>query len=85
VEKLREYGLGDIRTDGPPRLKRITDELPACPNCGCKHMAELEVNVIDNRLKGGCGVGHYLGCPACPYASPMVCKATPERATESPS
>lgn len=78
---IREYGLGDIRTDGPPRVKRLTQELPACPNCGCASMAELEVNVVDARLKSGKGIGRYIGCPACPFASPMVCTAMPAEAS----
>lgn len=46
-----------------------------CPNCGCKQTYHIMVMVENRLLKGGKGVGNYIGCPACPYASPMMTTA----------
>jgi hypothetical protein len=46
-----------------------------CPNCGCGTLSMIQVKVEDARLKGGKGIGNYVGCPACPWASPMMMAA----------
>ena len=46
-----------------------------CPNCGCKQPYHIMVMVENRLLKGGKGVGNYIGCPACPFASPMMTTA----------
>lgn len=79
MNPLRNYGLGDIKIEGVPRFKEFAgaDKVPACPHCGCTSVAVLQVDVVDKRLRGGRGIGTYLGCPACPWAGPMACVATP--------
>lgn len=46
-----------------------------CPNCGCRQLMEIEVEVNNTYLKGGVGTGYYIGCPACPFASKMFAVA----------
>ena len=77
--KERDHGYGDSpEVDGSPSvIKEIDDE---CPNCGCGTTFMIEVNLVDDKdnqrlslLKGdGVPVGMYIGCPACPFASPMM-------------
>ena len=43
-----------------------------CPVCGCEDIFEVEQDVEDSRLVGGKGIGVFLGCPACPWASSML-------------
>lgn len=83
---LRDYGLGDMKLDGVPRFTGFSpDDAAACPNCGCTSIAVLQVDVVNARLIGGRGVGTYMGCPACPWASPMVCVAVGAKPKEEPS
>jgi len=74
---LRDYGLGntDSFVRSIPRAKLATpidNVVPNCPNCGCQSICEIEVDVDAPMLKGKTGIGKYLGCPACPWASPML-------------
>lgn len=75
----REYGLGDpmemIR--GIPRVKGMALGLPPCPNCGCETMYNIQIDVECALLVGGKGTGNYVGCPACPFASPMIMMVKP--------
>lgn len=82
---IRDYGYGDNYTvDGPPRfIQWLEHEGPSkydkCPNCGCDHLAIMEFNAIKApQLKGGGGVGTYVSCVACPWASPAIISAIPE-------
>lgn len=78
---LRDYGLGDSTeaVRGKPRAKIVDDpevlaqiaETGGCPHCGCETIMEVEVDVENPQLRGGKGVGTYLSCAACPWASPM--------------
>ena len=78
----REYGLGDSTGNvrGVPRVTARLDagkddiegQAPVCPNCGCRTLYQIEVDVEHALLRGNTGKGMYLGCPACPWASPMV-------------
>ncbi len=82
--KERDYGMPDSEVVGIPRLTRTFTEpmdgvRPLCPNCGCETLCEIEVNVQQKLLRGGKGVGRYLSCPACPWASPMACQAGEHR------
>jgi hypothetical protein len=76
--KLRDYGLGDStqHVRGVPIIKGKAEGLPACPNCGCETTFEIEVNVEHHLLRGNKGIGTYVGCAACPMATPMVMRAT---------
>lgn len=75
----RDHGYGDSPSvEGSPRvIKKIEEE---CPNCGCPEVYMVEVNLVDDKenarlmlLKGsGKPTGAYIGCPACPFASPMM-------------
>ena len=82
---VRDHGLGNNgEPDGPPRVTKFLtpkDKLkgvaPVCPNCECATLAEIEVNMTKIAVPFGSGalrqgVGTYLGCPACPWASPIV-------------
>jgi len=77
---MREYGLGSAQqyVVGPPRLHKVLrepigDVCPVCPNCKCECLCEIEVDIKGHPLmKGKDAVGRYLGCAACPWASPMV-------------
>lgn len=73
----RSYGLGDSTeiVRGTPRIKAEITDLPPCPICGCKKLFQVEVDVENPLLKGGKGIGHYIGCAACPFASPMLAVA----------
>ncbi len=77
---IRDHGLGntDSFTRGVPRARPcivIDDAYHECPNCGCQSLCEIEVDVEAPMLRGKKGVGRYLGCPACPWASPMLMTA----------
>jgi hypothetical protein len=74
----RDYGMGMPDVRGAPRVAEILKSGAdgyACPNCGCETIAKIEIDVVDARLHGGHGTGRYVGCPACPWASPMVTMA----------
>jgi hypothetical protein len=73
---IRDYGLGNPDKVGVPSVQRLTavGELDDCPNCGCRQLAVIEIMVEHQLLRTGHGLGTYLSCPACPYASPMVCQ-----------
>lgn len=83
-KKLRDYGLSSVDTRkyvvGFPRVVReFSDPLvfTSCPNCGCQKLFLISVDVRDYpQLRGGSGYGEYIGCAACPFASPMVVIAT---------
>jgi hypothetical protein len=70
----RDYGLPESEPQEPPTAKPAPAEMRehGCPNCGCKELMMIEVAVDQPLLKSGSGKGTYLGCPACPYASPMM-------------
>ena len=75
----REYGLG--KHGEPEGVPYIDQEVPGaeavCPNCGCKTVYAIrQVMVKVPLLKGSRGLGSYIGCAACPWASPMVIAAS---------
>jgi len=81
----RDHGLADPGTPiSKPVARAITDKefqaavdaADGCPNCGCETIMEITLQVEMPMLKGGKGTGRYLGCPACPWASPMITIAT---------
>ena len=78
---LRDYGLGDAgKPLETPTWKLASPEVP-CPNCGAK-LCEVSMLAENKLLKGGSGMMRYLGCPACPFASPAITTTlgTPEKA-----
>ena len=78
----RNYGLGDSTqfVRGAPRVVKQADGLPPCPVCKCVTLYDIEVDVDMPLLAGGKGVGHYTGCPACPFATPMLMVASGKEA-----
>jgi hypothetical protein len=76
---LREYGLGDYTQYiiGRPRLVETISELGPhkadCPNCHMDKFCSIEVVLkAMPLLNQPYGLGSYLSCPACPWASRMV-------------
>ena len=73
-ERDHGYGRAPAVTEAPTATPFKGPEDAACPNCGCKAIHEIRQPVERPPLLRGKGpaVGTYLGCPACPWASPMV-------------
>jgi len=78
----RDYGFGDApEVTGVPTVGEKLSE--KCPNCGCGtvFMIEVEVAHPSPMLRRPDGphkvVGRYVGCPACPWASPMMTSVRP--------
>ncbi len=71
---LRDYGLPNPDPTGTPDWHRAPTGTPPCPNCG-GHLCSVTVAAKMPQLRGGKGICTYLGCPACPYASPSVTRA----------
>lgn len=59
---------------GPPVVKGVAEGMPPCPHCKCATLYDIEVVITGHPLlaSGGNGVGRYIGCPACPFATPML-------------
>lgn len=77
LEKLRGcYGDGPENDPYEPPIAKLVGPIegkqPECPNCGCAQVMEITCQIKDSRLRSGEGIGKYLGCPACPWASPMA-------------
>lgn len=79
---LRDYGYGDSpEVIGAPCITEEVSQL--CPNCGCGKLFAVEV-VVENPPRmlrvpnNHVAVGRYVGCPACPWASPMITTARPK-------
>ena len=72
MKDLRDHGLGTIphKITGAPTWTPCTKG-ETCPNCH-GNVVEVQVPVSSPVVTGGNGVGHYLGCPACPWAGPML-------------
>jgi len=82
--KERDYGMPFNGETGTPKATPLDAEMAesvrasgGCPNCGCLEVMEVTVPVSMDILAGGKGLGKYLGCPACPWASPMIAMAQP--------
>ena len=80
---LRSYGMNSSCTPtGAPRIRGSSETRTApsvdteCPHCKCEKLFEIEVDVDGPALAGGSGVGYYMGCAACPWASPMIAIAS---------
>ena len=70
----RSYGLGESTVIGAPVIGESVDI--ECPYCHAPKTFEIRVKVNAPPLlrisKGGEAIGRYIGCAACPFASPMV-------------
>lgn len=69
----RDYGMPGPEEVGIPKVLEQVNE--TCPLCKCKTLYRIEIAVKMMRLRTGVGVGTYIGCPACPWASPMMNRA----------
>jgi hypothetical protein len=86
----RDYGLNaDCEPKGAPKAIPLSEttrvapiDILECPNCKCTDLMEIQVEVSNPVLSGGGGVGYYIGCPACPYASPMLAVANTQSGAE---
>jgi hypothetical protein len=73
----RDHGYGDAPTvAGAPR---VGERVPGtCPHCACGTVFGIEVEVENPspQLRRPAAphkvIGRYVGCPACPWASPMM-------------
>jgi len=68
IEELRTYGLPNSNAIGIPNWEKTDMECPNCKSLLCV----VSVRVEQSLLVGGVGTSTYLGCPACPYASPAM-------------
>lgn len=73
----RDHGYGDApKVVGIPTVVDKLDE--KCPHCGCQTLFGIEVKVenpsslLRRPKEPHEVVGRYVGCPACPWASPMM-------------
>lgn len=78
----RDHGLGSAaKANGTPRVTGQLNE--QCPHCGCDRVYSIEVEIADPppTLRRPPGphrvIGRYLGCAACPWASPMMASCAP--------
>lgn len=86
---IRDHGLSkDCKPTGVPKATPISEEKRVapvedieCPHCKCKELMQVEVPVENRSLTGGQGTGFYIGCPACPWASPMMAIANAQRSS----
>ncbi len=79
---LRDYGLPKSTPAGTPTWEPLEEGAPTCPNCGGK-VCRVQVRVKMELLSGGVGLSTYLGCPACPWASPAVAMSDKSRSVVS--
>lgn len=76
MKSVRDYGYPDPGT--PTKPPEIIHKLKSeCPNCGGECLFTIKVELPEtefSKLLRGDGVptGTYIGCAACPYASPMA-------------
>ncbi len=85
----RDYGIptDDLGELGTPELVDTKSTKIACPNCACKDTfaVKIRINNVSSKApsvkllrgvtNGGVVYGNYVGCPACPWASPMMMTA----------
>ena len=74
TDNIRDYGLPDSSPTSRPIASPAPENIRerGCPHCGCKELMNIGLEVEQPLLKNGKGNGTYLGCPACPFASPMI-------------
>ncbi len=64
-------GYTPIPTGPPVVLASIHHQV--CPNCKGETLYSIRAPVKADILTSGEGYSTYLGCAACPYASPAIC------------
>jgi len=71
---MRNYGLPESDVLSKPVAKPVQSggAFVQCPNCGCEQMMEITLQVKQDLIASTTSTGTYVGCPACPFASPMV-------------
>ena len=76
MKNLRDHGLGDVELThiGTPTWTASDDPNDVCPNCKAR-VVNVSVPLSAPILRGNNGVGRYKGCPACPWAGPMIAVA----------
>ena len=78
----RDHGFGDApKIVGAPVIgEKLAHK---CPNCGCVGLFAVEVEVanpsplLKRPERPHKIVGRYMGCAACPWASPMMTAVEP--------
>lgn len=77
MKNPRDYGYGDgPKVIGAPTVGEKL--LQKCPGCGCVGLFHIEVKIANpspllrRPAEPHEVVGRYVGCPACPWASPMM-------------
>lgn len=76
----RDHGYGDNPqvVGFPVVVEKLNSK---CPRCGCQTMFGIEVEIgnppvtLRRPSEPHRVIGFYIGCPACPYASPMATSA----------
>jgi len=85
----RDHGYQKVGSGGPedvvgPPVVLTEMDAPdaACPHCGCGRLFLIEVELAEAATppqlrvpEGSRVVGIYPGCPACPWAGPMMTTA----------
>lgn len=74
MRNVRDHGLGnEPKPLGAPRVLGPKIEAGfSCLNCGCETLFLIQVEVALDLLIGERGTSTYVGCPACPWASPTL-------------
>jgi len=68
---------------GVPQVTGLAQGMGPCPHCGCRTLYDVVVTIESPLLVTGKGAGFYVGCPACPFASPMLMVASHDVASSS--
>lgn len=79
----RDYGLGDFTEYiiGRPHIGDPVDI--ECPKCGAEKTFKIEVIMMNMPLiKSKYCIGIFIGCAACPTASPMMVTAHGDKLPE---
>ena len=69
--------LRDVLYARPAPAEPLNDPEAVCPHCGCTSIHQVTVRMKTPRMRTGEGICRYLGCPACPWASPAVITGDP--------
>ena len=67
----RDYGYRDSPQVIIPPIIKDEVQNESCPECKGKTLFVIEVG-LENEVNDRESAGVYIGCAACPYASPMM-------------